>query len=525
MPIGRRDLVVEDSAGYVRLAGALDQLESEYRLRDVNIAGSEDPRRVRLGRTHMALLGYLPTDSGRDRIDAALRDAVRRFQGEAGLPVSGALDDATWTALGALAQFDSDTNLPQWLEGAPSPALERAVRLRLFAYGLLGTPPSHKRLNPSKHAKAQQTFGEALRDFVRIAALLGFRTTPLDPSLNIATLTLLFDHVAMVQGIRQRGESEMLAIAAQHPRFPLERVARQKLSGRFAKSLALVELWLLGYAVRPGLFKPDGKHGRDADGTLNRALNDFAADFEVRRRDGKKRAFGFWFFVAVRALQEGDEDEGPKDVVLNHLLCQPKNLKKLAKAYQAMGARMIDGVRRAIRWVIGMLRQALGTLTQALRNIARVLNHAALAVYQRLKAVVRTMATGFDYLFRPEVKGSDLDVAAIRKRADFDMDVFIDRDAAPERVRRFFDILGTRVRAMDLGAQIFAKLVELAAIVAVAASAAVAWLTLIIALVKLARWLQKMAVLTEQASALIQELDVLDGHSQVEAAGAEPHTV
>ena len=196
-------------------------------------------------------------------------------------------------------------------------------------------------------------------------------------------------------------------------------------------------------------------------------------------------------------------------MVLNRLLSQPKNLKKLAKAYQSMGARIIDGVKRAIRWVTGMFRKALGVLKKARRNIARVLNHAAIAVYERLKAVVRTMATGFDYVFRPEVTGSDLDVAAIRKRADFDMDVFVDRSAAPESVRRFFDILGKRVRAMDLGAQIFAKLVDLGAIVAVAASAAVAWLTLIIALVKLARWLKKMVVLTEEAFSLIQELDAL----------------
>ena len=138
---------------------------------------------------------------------------------------------------------------------------------------------------------------------------LGFRTAALDPSLNPATLTLLFDHVEMMQGIRQRGESETFAIAAQHPRFSVDRVARRKLSRRFAKSLALVELWLLGYAVRPGLFKSDGKNGRDTDGTLNRALNDFASDREVQRRDGKKRVFGFWFFVEARALQEGEDED------------------------------------------------------------------------------------------------------------------------------------------------------------------------------------------------------------------------
>ena len=115
-----------------------------------------------------------------------------------------------------------------------------------------------------------------------------------------------------------RGESETFAIVpAQHPSaFRSTEVARRKLSRRFAKSLSPWSSGFWGTRSRPGLpSSPDGKNGRkDTDGTLNRALNDFASDRSRSNvcRDGKKRVFdGSGVFVEARALQEGEDRFGP----------------------------------------------------------------------------------------------------------------------------------------------------------------------------------------------------------------------
>ena len=512
MPIARQQLLVEDPADFGRLGGALDALDSDGHLRDVNATDAEDPRRIVISRTYLVLLGYLRDDNHKDRVDSELQDAVRGFQAEVGREATGAVDDGTWRDLVELAQFDSDTRVATWFDGGePSPALVRATRLRLFAYGLLADKPDHKRTTGSKLAKAQRALDAALHDFVRVASLLGLSAAPLDATLDVPTLTLLFDHHRLLRGLRPHPGGKGFAVAADHPRFPIDRTRRHRLCLRFIKNLAVVEVWLLGYAVRPGNFKPDASHGREADDSLNGALTEFARDRAIERPGGKKPSLGMWFFEEVQRVEaQGDETDAVDDELLDKIVRDRKSVRDLEKSYKSLGARIADGVRRAVGWVATLVRKAWRAVKSVLRNLARVLNQAAFAAYQRLRAVVRAVAEGFEYFFSSVVKGSDPDAVSIHKLADFDMDVVIHPATPDGRILQFFSALAKRVKIMRVGGHIIVEFFEFVSIVVTAATAAAVWLTLVLALVRLGKWLRRVGPLVEEAFRLITELEELE---------------
>ncbi|MDT8399192.1 MAG: peptidoglycan-binding domain-containing protein [Pseudomonadales bacterium] len=498
----RVDVAAGSTGALLKLGTALDELSERGHLDD-GAARQEDERHIPVSRTYLWLLGFLKRDNGKHVIDRELRQAIAAFQSELGMPADGRLDDITRRSLYRLTSFDQQV-AGSWLTRLAPELLARAVHLRLFSYGLLKRPPPcrTRTLTGARLADYRQSLTLALEDFVRLSSLLGFARGLLTPGFNAAVLALLFDHNRLVQSMPVAGDG--FRLLPPHPQLPLrDRAARTLVKG-FISNLALVELWLLGYDVRPGNFSAEGPHGEEGQGSLFSALDKFARDRRLDVVNNHSIMLGAWFFREVHTIQqEGSTEDAFEATELDALLHDHQKMASLEKVYKTLGARLFDGIKRAVSWVKGFLRKALGTLQRWLRNIARVLHRSAAAVYRQLQAIVRVVVMGFDYFFRSPVPGSDTGNVHIRKTADFDMVVSISSGATAEGISAFFSALDLRLRAMRLGGRFIAEIWRLVQSVIEATAATLGWLGLLFVLVKLGMWGKRALAMAEEAQQLL----------------------
>jgi len=84
--------------------------------------------------TRLYLLGYMKRDNHSPEIDSKLRDAIHRFQSDAGLMKDSWVGRQTWTALQELVGFEYPSNLSQWFKKI-STWVKNAARLS-YQYAL-----------------------------------------------------------------------------------------------------------------------------------------------------------------------------------------------------------------------------------------------------------------------------------------------------------------------------------------------------------------------------------------------------
>lgn len=502
------DVALESEGSFERLGGALDGLSDEGHIDDDD-APASGGRRVRISRTYLWLLGYLKKDNGKAETDNDYRQAVGRFQSDLALSSSEVLNDQGWNALRQLVQYDSDTDVSRWLRDAKvRPVLERAVRVRLFSYGLIKTRPSHKALSGRKLEKQRKFLREALENFARVVSRLRLIDEHLVPGFNEALLKLLFSHEGLTRRIQWAGDG--YRVFSGHPDLPVNETTASKLTKGFVGNMALVELWLLGYEVRPGKFAPDSAHHRDRDGTLHAALDKFSRDRQLPNANTDQIKVGKWFFDEAHAIGDTDpSDATVSDEQLNQILANKKKRTKLEESYKSLGARILDGIKRAVTWVIGVFRRIGRFVKQLIRNVARVIHKGIAPIINHLKAMIRVSAIGFSYFFSSPVAGSSIDSVYVRKRSDFDMEVFINSNASQEEVDVFFRTLALIVRAMRLGGRIIGSIWDFIRAAIKLSNAVIGWLSLILSLMKFGNWFRQMVDLARESYSLIEEMDQL----------------
>lgn len=503
------DVALESDDSFERLGMALDELPRDGYIDDDENVPVRGERRARISRTFLWLLGYLKKDNGRAEPDNDYRQAVENFHLDLGLAPAVTLSDEGWEALRELGQFDTDVDVTRWLANANARrVLERAVRLRLFSYGLITTRSSAKRFDGKKLAKARRELGSALDDFTRVVSRLRLMDTHPETGFNEPLLRLLFSHEELTKRIKWKDDGYQVFSA--HPRLPIDETTASKLSKRFVGNLALVELWLLGYDVRPGNFKPDSAHSREGDGTLHAALDRFAKDRNLKGVNTDQIKVGQWFFDEARRIRDqSPESAAVPEGDLNQIIADRTTREDLQKSYKSLGARILDGVKRAVSWVVGFFRKAAQVVRRLIRNVARVIHKGVTPIFNYLKAMFRVTALGFSYFLRSPVAGSSTGAVYVRKRLDFDLEVFISANANPEEVDRFFDILDLIVRAMSLGGRIIGRLWELISMVIRVSNAVIGWLSLILTLMKFGNWVRSIVGLAQESHALITEMDEL----------------
>ena len=515
----RQDVEQASDSGFERLGQALDDLEQSGHLHDDDLGTGN--KRVRISRTYLWLLGYLKKDNGAEDPDRDYQKAVSAFYVDIGRTSAQSLDPDAWHTLVELAAFierPPDTSRLQ--DPQLRPAVLRAIHLRLYSYGLVSKAPNRDPSNFDNTSKANRKLLKGLRDFAQATWLLRLSETPLNlnaGAMDLQTMALLFSHTRMIEALTVKGEG--FKVFSAHPDFEIEAASARKLLNAFIGNLALVELWLLGYDVRPGTFRIDGPHARERSETLHKALNRFAIDRDMPQANKRSIAAGAWFFDEARRILNGDAETAPvEEADINAVLSDHKQMAALRKEYRSLGTRIIDGARRALAWIIGGIKRIVRTVVRLVRNVARAINAGAVAVYKHLRDMFRIVALGFDYVVSSPVGGSDPQGVYMQKGADFDFTVVVHPAASDAKLENFYDALDLRVRAMQLGGRIIGQLWRLIRQVISLTNAALGWLGMLMALLKLGNWLRRSATLAVESRRLVSEFAELTVADQMGAS-------
>lgn len=497
---------------YAALGGALDDLTERELILDEG--ASDRPTRVRTGiaRTYLFLLGYLQKDNGKRDPDAAYRTALRNFQGDAGLSESAELNSGTWAALTQLAAFDTPIDARNWLHSdVKIVALKRAVHLRLFALGLMATPPKPKSRYAAKQLQFEKAFEKGLEQFVRVASLLGLTSDQLQAGLNESLLSLLFDQDALTGGLHFHGSG--FRIFDQHPGFRASQDSDSKLVHLFIKNLAKVELWLLGYGVRPGNFKPEGHAGRDNEEGLHSALKEFCRDrnLDSRFTGNNDISLSSWFFAELGKINTEQnvsrDDEILNEDVIVDVLENRKKLRKLDTEYRSLGARLLDGIKRAVRFFRNLFRKFSRFVKRVLSNLSRLLHRSALLVYRRLKAVILALKEGGEFLFRTIIKGSNPEIALMAKDKDFDLILLANQRADSDQLARFGASVNLRARVFELACKIVSRLLDIVKFSLRLSGSVLSWMGVLLSLPRLWNWVNSVLLISSEAEQLMAALE------------------
>jgi hypothetical protein len=504
-----QDVANADDQSYDRLGLLLDGLSDDGHVFDVETGSVAPEKRHKIALTYLWLLGYSEANSPTHVKSRDFEKALKRFQSHLGREQSGELDEFCWQALTQLAPFDTESNIQYWFShDSARPLVSRAVHLRLYSYGLIESLPPRGELRGAKLRRYQKKFSEGLKDFARICSLLGYVEAPLSATLDSQLIALLFDHKKLLHSLPVAGNK--LDIKNQHPDYPLEEKKRLRLLKHFTDKLALVELWLLGYDVRPGNIMFDLDNLNQQYDSLKGALKKYARERHIDSSIRKASHFHAWFFADAQNL-EPDSADANDDLLaspnLNGILADNKRRKALEKSYQSLGARIIDGVKKAFTWVFNLFRKAVRAIKSLMRNLARTLAKGAFAIYERLKAIMRVVAIGFDYFFTSPVGGSSTDAVYVSKSVDFDFTVVVNPACTRQRVIGFFHKLELRIRAMELGGLIIGQIWQLVKFAIKTAGSILGWLEMLIVLVKLRNWIKRSVALSRESLLLVRELD------------------
>lgn len=439
------------------------------------------PAHVATARTRLWLLGYLAKDSESPDLDPALATALASFQRDAAIAETG-LGNQTWAALDELVGFESaaGVHMERWVgQSKRTPALLRAVAVRLRVLGFL--PPD------TRPPLARAVLDPGLARFADLVNFLGLPDRPLAPDYRLQTLHFLFD---------QDGLVKRLAVPRSRP--ALSPQDRQRVS-RFFICMAKIELWLLGFEVRPDGSDDFPVPGQQPYGAerfpLFHALRSFwlhrgrldSRDWpEVRARAGAISAELFAELDAIeresRSLdaQTGvqrlyariDELEQPDQAVIwEHIRAGSAGGAPAgaaagttsAVAPRPIRSRLWDGIARAWRWFLSIVHKARLRMQQFLawaRNLARLVHHHALGAFRELRAVIDALRRAVGTLFaaRPVFDPPHL---VIRRDRDLDQIVYLGAAADPARVRARAAELRRDARLFRLGVLLLTRLVEL----------------------------------------------------------------
>jgi hypothetical protein len=373
----------------------------------------EDTRGIEIStaRNWLFLLGYLRRDNEKKIIDEDLSEALMRFQADAGLELNGdSLDAESLAALVDLVSFDAGVAEAQRFDRVPltSPSSLRAIALRLYALDLVERRP-RRELEPEHLA-------EGLERLARVHRLLDLGALEGEPTP--ATVRALYSSEAVLA--RLRSEPNSLTIRhGEHDDTTQQRENRELVT-RYINALARIELWLIGYLVRPR------KHmwARDrSNASLPAALTAFWRSQPETERPPKSE----WqhltgaFFDRVQAVSEAAEDEEDRDEVIAERLLEDQDLARAVRdETRGLGARFLDGVRRVARFVLGWIRKRIGGLKALARNLARVLANRASSVFGPIKHIVLAVGDCWRFITGRPVAGSVAGVLVVLHDKDFD---------------------------------------------------------------------------------------------------------
>ena len=407
-------------------------------------------------------LGYLPTQSPStqltsDKLHKTLKRAIKKMQGHAGLGIDGWLGLQTWDALQALFSFEEESNLNQWRGPKSQIFLMRAVELRMAVLGIFPDGPV-KVIGRDVISK--------LNDWRRFLIYIQAEQVS-EATSDIDLIEWLFDIEKLSQLISQN--------------FPRLREIDASITSlnfveTFTKSLLKIELWLYGYEnIQPGrhggvsqivyqnkrILKGPRKTSRRVTyvNNLSKVVSEFCNEskMKVSARSSETQIVE----LCLKKFAELSQDDDNSDLELsirvdkvndelNTLYKSKKNkVTNQLKKNKGLGARIFDGVKRALRWLYSKITKAFSWLRDKLSFLASVVKKFSLASASFLRRTFQIIGDGISVLSQSTFPGSTLNMA-IHHDKDFDFKVFVSDEAPIELVNRVlqkFNTLMLRLRA------------------------------------------------------------------------------
>jgi Putative peptidoglycan binding domain len=455
-------------------------------------------------RARLELLGYSP---GVEGDSSTLRQAVLRFQQDAGLDVDGWVGRQTWGALDEFITLEPPLQLEHWypIGGVPCPALIRAMALRLRMLGF--EAPLTDRM---------ELLTDPLAAFRSAALGLGMPAGPEAEERQV--IALLFDD-ELLFSIAARGLQGRAVIGAlnldEPETDPPSRMLRRMVRG---------ELWLQGYNVGDLRGSTQGVQGQTglADGLRAYWSHRKLPPGETIER--RSKLIDPVLFEALledhRALPDGGakEHEHVSSFVLNHL-------EEFREAWErTIPCRPVffiwDGVKRGGQW----LRKQIAGLSSLAEVVGRGLEYAKTFVWNMVRYVfqqgsqifstVRRAIAALIHGVQPFLDGG-IRVGQGEGRVECQialngsLGVFIGNEATPESGEKLGAQLDQMSRCLTASAQILAEIlrVELKLL-----RGPVGWMSLLSGLVKdVPRWRAYLAQVAELPDLPAPELQTLVG--------------
>jgi len=489
--------LIEEGSGLDRLIPTEALCQASYR--EGTLRGVPENRRgfitspeiVHAAKRRLHLLGYLKDYSRDGALPIAARTAIRRFQTEAHIKVDGWIGERTWSVFEQLFSFEMDARLEDWLGRGTSRVLHRAVQLRLFALGLIPTPPSTQLVEVRP----------GLERFCALAERLNLSASKLEPSLTaLPTLKLLFDQETLTATLA-RSDPVLVERLAQSVRDEVR---------RFLVCSAKIELWLMGYDVEPdgtANFKlPAARTGsrgqrerlRSISTGFYYALKRFCDDVNAvtHRRLSARRFYQDFpaIFNEFAAIHEaGGTEDSPAEFgdAIHAALTQ--NSREAESIWQqrskSLGGRLWDGMQRAWGWFKRLVGRGLSLLVAGLGNAVRLAWQLARNTLGMVRAALHAFPRSVEFLVHGETAGSNAESIVLRHDGDFDWKVFVAPAPEFEAIAQVLSTFDARVAQFGFCTRLIGLLVQ--ALVISAKYAVTGYFALVLALVQIQKSIQQ----------------------------------
>ena len=462
--------------------------------------------RIGVARNRLYCLGYLWKDNQRQSPDAEFITALESFQQEANLALSCRLDEETWLALEQLVGFESNTRIDRWYRNDIAlPVLVRAVRLRLAAFGLVDrlSKPSCEKF---KQGVQERELQKGLDSFARIARLLRLSDTPLAPDFSKATLRTLFDEDALVE--RLAGMGRGMTVRHRDGAGREETKEDNTLVIDFVRSIARIELWLAGFATKPRK-QFDYDYGGSELG-LNQAMPEFwkSQPEPERPRPSERLDISGHFFTRLQQLaREGSEITQQRIApIVEQVMEDEETAKGVKTEMQALGARLWDGIKRALRWLSSKLTAGIKVVTNRITNLARLVKTTALGLYASVRTLLHACADSIKFILCTRYKLADSAAVLLLRDRDFDLSLIIDNRASHPPVAAFLTEFGLRCRLFAISAHVAGHLAGM--IMAISRRMALGgWFGLALALARLSDSAKKIHRLAGTATQILSRIE------------------
>jgi hypothetical protein len=435
-------------------------------------------------------LGYIrdtPRNRTKETMDPYLKNAVKKFQKEAGLKPDKWAGPRTWKALQQLVSFENEQNPGDWeiasktAGGIGSPAVLRAVYLRLYVLGFFDWQDKLT-LKTDISPVTNVRFHKALDDFLDTARRLNITRERLLPEISLATLGPLFSQDGLIRGI------------AAHPGFVGESANKV-----FLEAIARIELWLVGFGVNVGNPRIRLKKRRDSKKskkrlTIAQALEAFWKHQPIKKRPKKavrkivSPAF-FNYLVQLESEEDLKEETMDKDLVDQVCRFSPGQRQALMTKLKQVATSIWDGIKRVIRWIRQGIRHLFSKASSSLKNMARFIAQRARCHFEPVRKAFDIVHRGVVFLRNKVFPGSRPDQIIIYHDRDFDIRLLGNPLGNPGICTRILGSLELESLCFGAACRILGHLAAIFRRVGLHLVAGVAWFAVLLSLTRLGKHL------------------------------------